>query len=37
MKIREEALNYGLTFPNTYMGKCPFHESQLAAGTCEGQ
>lgn len=36
MKTREEALNYGLSFPNTYM-EMPFHESQLAAGTCEGQ
>ncbi len=25
MKTREEALNYGLSFPNTYM-EMPFHD-----------
>ena len=28
MKTREEALNYGLSFPNTYM-EMPFHLSLI--------
>ena len=37
MKTRDGSAELiGLSFPNTYM-EMPFHDAQLAAGTCEGQ
>ena len=36
MKTREEAVTFGLTFPDAYI-ECPFRRSELAADPGEGQ